>query len=87
MTCSCHHAMPVPGAFAKGAGRLSLDRASLRRELGGATGVRECVLPLGLLHQGHLQVGRPAPAGSPAAARQQGGGPNDVVGSDRFEER
>jgi hypothetical protein len=43
MTCPCQHAMPVPGAFPKAAGRLSIDRAALRRELGGDAGVREAM--------------------------------------------
>ena len=42
MTCPCQHSMPVPGA-PKAAGRLSLDRAALRRELGGDAGVREAM--------------------------------------------
>jgi hypothetical protein len=43
MTCPCQHALPVPGAFPKAAGRLSIDRAALRRELGGDAGVREAM--------------------------------------------
>ena len=43
MTCPCQHSMPVPGAFPKAAGRLSLDRGALRRELGGDVGVREAM--------------------------------------------
>jgi hypothetical protein len=43
MSCPCQHAMPVPGAFPKAAGRLSLDRAALRRELGGDAGVRDAM--------------------------------------------
>jgi hypothetical protein len=35
--------MPVPGAFPKAAGRLSIDRAALRRELGGVPEVREAM--------------------------------------------
>ena len=44
MTCPCQHALPAPDAFPKAAGRLSLDRAALRRELGGDPGMqRACV--------------------------------------------
>jgi hypothetical protein len=35
--------MPVPGAFPKAAGRVTVDRAALRRELGGDASVREAM--------------------------------------------
>ena len=44
MTCPCQHALPVPGAFPKVAGRLTFDRAALRRELGGVPEVREAMI-------------------------------------------
>ena len=44
MTCPCQHALPVPGAFPKLAGRLTFDRAALRRELGGVAEVREAMI-------------------------------------------
>ena len=43
MTCPCSQPMPVPGAFPKARGRLALDRAALRRELGGAPEIREAM--------------------------------------------
>ncbi len=43
MTCPCSQPMPVPGAFPKATGRLSIDRAALRREVGGVPEVREAM--------------------------------------------
>ncbi len=41
MTCPCSQPMPIPGAFPKAAARVTIDRAALRRELGGVAEVRE----------------------------------------------
>ncbi|MFZ5480626.1 MAG: hypothetical protein ACOZNI_27935 [Myxococcota bacterium] len=43
MPCPCSHPMPAPGAFPKAAGHLIIDRAALRRELGGVAEVREAM--------------------------------------------
>ena len=43
MSCPCSHPMPAPGAFSKAAGRVTVDRAALRRELGGVAEVREAM--------------------------------------------
>jgi hypothetical protein len=43
MTCPCQHALPVPGAFPKLAGRLTIDRTALRRELGAVPELREAM--------------------------------------------
>ncbi len=43
MSCPCSHPMPAPGAFPKAAGRVTVDRAALRRELGGVAEVREAM--------------------------------------------
>ncbi len=43
MTGPCSQPRPVPGAFPKAVGRLTLDRAALRRELGAVTEIREAM--------------------------------------------
>ena len=41
--CPCSQPLPVPGATPKAAGRVTVDHASLRRELGGVAEVREAM--------------------------------------------
>lgn len=43
MTCPCSQPMAVPGAFPKAVGRFAMDRATLRRELGGVAEIREAM--------------------------------------------
>ena len=41
--CPCSQPMPVPGAFPKAAGRATIDRVALRRELGAVAELREAM--------------------------------------------
>ncbi len=50
--CPCSQPMPVPSALPKARGRLAIDRAALRRELGGAAEIREAMI--------HKLAGRPS---------------------------
>jgi hypothetical protein len=43
MTCPCSQPNPVRGAFPKAARSLSINRAALRRELGGVAEIREAM--------------------------------------------
>lgn len=47
MTCPCSQPMPFPGAFPKAAGRVVIDRAVLRHELGDLPEIREAMIAKG----------------------------------------